>query len=262
MLCGPDVVWVTMVADGVPEVEVLVVGLLGPCPQLRKRDRRSPQADHTLSILSLSIRHLSGMWRKPQRHMREWEKAAPQHRTWANRQNCNRHEEAVWETQEPRTGAGGPASRGRIRPSFPESKGFSHVEGRKGIPQDGKCRFLHICCCKFPTSLRQIIELRMCTLSNYIRERHNWWEEAKNKGVVEQWRRDILRQQEASNESPSNRLTPAMVGPCYHWTIPPSHFGVQVNYVLEELQGYASLRDPVTGIEVRLADHTDIVHTS
>ena len=40
------------------------------------------------------------------------------------------------------------------------------------------------------------------------------------------------------------------------------HFGIQVNYVLKELQGYASLRDPVSGIEVRLADHTDIIHAN
>jgi len=51
----------------------------------------------------------------------------------------------------------------------------------------------------------------MCTLSSYIRERPNWWEEAKDKGVVEQWRKDILRQQEAGDEIPSRKLTPAMV---------------------------------------------------
>ena len=31
---------------------------------------------------------------------------------------------------------------------------------------------------------------------------------------------------------------------------PCPYFGTQINYVLEELHGYASLRDPETGIEV------------
>jgi len=55
----------------------------------------------------------------------------------------------------------------------------------------------------------------MCALSNYIRERPNWWEEVKDKVVIENWRREILQQQEASGEPPSRRLTPAMVNCCH-----------------------------------------------
>ena len=68
----------------------------------------------------------------------------------------------------------------------------------------------------------QIIELRMCALSSLIRERSNWWEEMKDEALVEEWRRDILQQQERSNEARSRRLTPAMVKSSYPRTTPPS----------------------------------------
>ena len=55
----------------------------------------------------------------------------------------------------------------------------------------------------------------MCALSNHIRERPNWWEEAKDKAVVDKWREEIQQQQEESGESASRRLTPAMVKSCY-----------------------------------------------
>ena len=51
----------------------------------------------------------------------------------------------------------------------------------------------------------------MCALSNYIRERPNWWEEVKDKAIIGRWREEILQQQEMSGEAPSKRLTPAMV---------------------------------------------------
>ena len=53
----------------------------------------------------------------------------------------------------------------------------------------------------------------MCALSNYIRERPNWWEEVKDKTVVEKWREEVLQQQEESDEATdiSRRLTPTMV---------------------------------------------------
>jgi len=53
----------------------------------------------------------------------------------------------------------------------------------------------------------------MCAISSLIRERPNWWEEVKDKAVIERWRGEILQQQEASGESPSRRLTTAMVKP-------------------------------------------------
>jgi len=51
----------------------------------------------------------------------------------------------------------------------------------------------------------------MCALSNQIRERPNWWEEVKDKAIVERWRKEILQQQGESGEAASKRLTPAMV---------------------------------------------------
>jgi len=53
----------------------------------------------------------------------------------------------------------------------------------------------------------------MCALSNHIRERPNWWEEVKDKAIVEKWREETLRQQEESGAATdiSKRLTPTMV---------------------------------------------------
>ncbi|KAF9643672.1 hypothetical protein BDM02DRAFT_3104103 [Thelephora ganbajun] len=77
----------------------------------------------------------------------------------------------------------------------------------------------------------QIVELRMCALSNRIREKPDWWEKAKDEIIVERWRGEAL-QQAGDVEQPAWKLTPGMV-----------------KYVLEELRGYAALRDPETGIE-------------
>ena len=59
--------------------------------------------------------------------------------------------------------------------------------------------------------LHQVVELRMCALSNHIRERPEWWEEVKDKAIIGRWREEILHQQEMTGEAPSKRLTPAMV---------------------------------------------------
>ncbi|KAF9779819.1 hypothetical protein BJ322DRAFT_1113127 [Thelephora terrestris] len=80
---------------------------------------------------------------------------------------------------------------------------------------------------------KTIVELRMCALSNRIREKPNWWEKMQDDAIVEKWRDEAL-QQTGDDDNPEWELTPGMV-----------------NYVLEELQGYADLRDPETGIEAR-----------
>ena len=49
---------------------------------------------------------------------------------------------------------------------------------------------------KFSTSHRQVIELWMCTLSHYIREKPNWWEKLKDEAIVEKWKEEVLQQQE------------------------------------------------------------------
>jgi len=82
--------------------------------------------------------------------------------------------------------------------------------GRKGTPEDCKCGFLQDRR-EISMLFHQIIELRMCALSSHIRERPNWWEEMKDQALVEKWRREILQQQERSNEARSRKLTPAMV---------------------------------------------------
>ena len=80
-------------------------------------------------------------------------------------------------------------------------------------------------CYKFLTSLPQFAELRMCALSNYIREKPNWWEEVRNEATVEKWRKRALREWEEASRTvidvrrdegaSSRRLTPTMAKSCY-----------------------------------------------
>ena len=41
----------------------------------------------------------------------------------------------------------------------------------------------------------QVVEMRMCALSNAIREKPNWWEKIKDPALVEKWTREALGQQ-------------------------------------------------------------------
>ena len=91
----------------------------------------------------------------------------------------------------------------------------------------------------------------MCALSNRIREEPDWWEKVMDKPTVEKWREEALQRE--AGQVRWRELTPAMVKSRHLRTIPCSDFGIQINYVLEELHGYASLRDPETGIEVWFA---------
>lgn len=50
----------------------------------------------------------------------------------------------------------------------------------------------------------------MCALSNYIREKPDWWEKVEDKTIVEMWREEAL-QQGRYDEEPIWRLTPDMV---------------------------------------------------
>ncbi|KAF9789748.1 hypothetical protein BJ322DRAFT_1203235 [Thelephora terrestris] len=77
---------------------------------------------------------------------------------------------------------------------------------------------------------RTVVEMRMCALSNAIREKPNWWEQIKDRSLVKKWMREAVDQQK--NEYRIRQLTLKMV-----------------NYVFQELHGYASIRDPNTGIE-------------
>jgi len=54
--------------------------------------------------------------------------------------------------------------------------------------------------------------MRMCTLSNHIREKPNWWEKVKDEAIIEKWIEEALQQEEAGDETlPERRLTPTMV---------------------------------------------------
>ena len=61
----------------------------------------------------------------------------------------------------------------------------------------------------------QVVEMRMCALSNAIREKPNWWEKIKDPALAEKWRREALDQQE--DEHHIHRLTEKMVNtPHFH----------------------------------------------
>ena len=99
----------------------------------------------------------------------------------------------------------------------------------------------------------------MCALSHRIREKPNWWEKVKDKAVVEEWREEALQEEEEDDGAPSWNLTPTMVSPATFEPVSLTLTLIKINYVLEELHGYASLRDPKTGLEVWSAN-ADIIH--
>ena len=81
----------------------------------------------------------------------------------------------------------------------------------------------------------------------------------KDQVIVEKWREETLQQEEEGGKSLWRKLTPTMVWFYFHRTSTlASLLYIQINYVLEELHGYASLRDPETGIEVQFT-HSNIV---
>ena len=63
----------------------------------------------------------------------------------------------------------------------------------------------------------QVVELWMCTLSNRIRGKPEWWEKVKGKAIVGQWREAL--QQAEDEQLPVWNLTPAMVCPAFHLTV-------------------------------------------
>ncbi|EIN07905.1 hypothetical protein PUNSTDRAFT_53245 [Punctularia strigosozonata HHB-11173 SS5] len=77
---------------------------------------------------------------------------------------------------------------------------------------------------------RTLIELRMCALSATIREKPEWYNKFRDAKIQEKWRKEIQEQQADLHDS--QKLTSNMV-----------------NYIMEELDAYAALRDAETGIE-------------
>lgn len=65
----------------------------------------------------------------------------------------------------------------------------------------------------------------MCALSAALRAKPEWWRKCTDPDIRARWTQEALEQDE---------------------DMPPE----QVNYVLDELAGYSSLRDEKTGIEV------------
>jgi len=51
--------------------------------------------------------------------------------------------------------------------------------------------------------------MRMCALSNAIREKPNWWEKIKDPALVEKWKQEALDQQKG--EYRIRQLTESMV---------------------------------------------------
>jgi hypothetical protein len=50
----------------------------------------------------------------------------------------------------------------------------------------------------------------MCALSHYIREKSEWWEKMKNRGILNMWGEEALKQT-GDDEHPEWKLTPRMV---------------------------------------------------
>ena len=89
----------------------------------------------------------------------------------------------------------------------------------------------------------------MCAMSHAIREKPRWWEKIKEPEIMARWKKEVLKQQEPLPRY--RQLTEAMVRVSV--MVNNDHYGTiirQVDYVLDELHGYASLRDRETGIEV------------
>ena len=66
----------------------------------------------------------------------------------------------------------------------------------------------------------------MCVLSNYIREKPNWWEKLKDKVIVEKWREEALQREEVGGLLTSRKLTRKMVNSCNLRTTPCSHHDI------------------------------------
>ncbi|KAF8601422.1 hypothetical protein BDV93DRAFT_558502 [Ceratobasidium sp. AG-I] len=77
--------------------------------------------------------------------------------------------------------------------------------------------------------IKTLVELEMTRLSTALRGKSDWWIKFRNKSILAKWRTEALAQAEKMEES-------------------------HVEYVLQELDGYANLRDEDTGAEVSCYD--------
>ncbi|KAF8601401.1 hypothetical protein BDV93DRAFT_608140 [Ceratobasidium sp. AG-I] len=79
------------------------------------------------------------------------------------------------------------------------------------------------------SSIKPLVELEMIRLSAALRRKSDWWIKFRDKDILAKWRAEALAQTEQMRES-------------------------HVDYVLQELGGYANLRDEETGAEVSCHD--------
>ncbi|KAG8684099.1 hypothetical protein FRC08_013905 [Ceratobasidium sp. 394] len=79
------------------------------------------------------------------------------------------------------------------------------------------------------TLAKPLVELEMVRLSAALRSKSSWWTQCYDWDILAKWRAEALEQAELMDES-------------------------HIDYVLEELDGYANLRDEETGAEVACYD--------
>ncbi|KAF9014470.1 hypothetical protein BDZ89DRAFT_995158 [Hymenopellis radicata] len=80
---------------------------------------------------------------------------------------------------------------------------------------------------------RSIVELQMCALSAAIRDKPDWQKKMKNLEILAKWREEALEQHPDEEDLEAWKLTVEMI-----------------DYVLQELEGYARIRDAENGIEI------------
>ncbi|KAF8601420.1 hypothetical protein BDV93DRAFT_475556 [Ceratobasidium sp. AG-I] len=79
------------------------------------------------------------------------------------------------------------------------------------------------------TDIKTLVELEMTRLSAALRHKPDWWIKFRDQDILAKWRAEALAQAEKMRES-------------------------HIDYVLQELDGYANLRDEETGAEVSCHD--------
>lgn len=75
----------------------------------------------------------------------------------------------------------------------------------------------------------QIVDLRMIALSYALRSKPSWWTKMKDPSIRSKWKAEAL-----AHEIQGGKLMEA-----------------EVEWVLDELEDYAKMRDEATGIQVR-----------
>ncbi|KAJ1303055.1 hypothetical protein OPQ81_011256 [Rhizoctonia solani] len=76
---------------------------------------------------------------------------------------------------------------------------------------------------------KTLVELEMTRLSADIRRKPSWWTKCRDEGILNKWRGEALAQAKLMTDA-------------------------HIDYVLKELDGYANLRDEVTGAEISCYD--------